>query len=180
MKNLGLALGLTLTMLFSPSMFAEDFIAEDSSEHSLAEKPADPVSELRNQDSAFALLTEAFRQLQSYLIESDYDARIEAAKSLKDPVARRKVTALAQQERELRLKKLYGQLDRMNTTYDYARQEDERVAGVTVSKNVDTVAAAHKLKDFVIISPDAFDSPAAVAPKALPASIVLLDTTPVR
>lgn len=161
MKFKGFALGYALTALFCVSTFASEITSEDS-----AEPKADPIAELRHQDSAFSILIEAYRQLQSYLIQSDYDTRLKAAGELTDLKTRRRVTVLATQERDLRMKKLYGQLDNLTTAYDYARQRDERAAGVETPSAVDTTAAAERLKDFVVITPDA---------GAMPARTVFLD-----
>jgi hypothetical protein len=178
MKILGLALGLTLVlMLFSPTK-AADFTDEDFRGEPETEKRADPVSELRNRDSAFSLLMEAFRQLQSQLIQTDYESRLRAAAQLDNLKTRRQVIVLAKQERDLRLKKLYGQLETLNTTYDYSREIDQREAHVIVPKNVDTVAAANKLKNFVVITPAAAGLPSSAREKTIPASYVLAADAP--
>ena len=87
-------------------------------------KPYDLVSELRNQDSVFSILIEAFRQVQGRVIQTDYEARIKAANALDDLKTRRRVVALANQERDLRVKKLYHQLGSLCTTYDTTRHDD--------------------------------------------------------
>ena len=178
MKRLGLALGLTLTLLLGAPSNGADFTDEDFGGEPQSEKRADPVSELRNRDSAFSLLIEAFRQLQARLIQSDYEARLRAAASLDNLKTRRKVVVLAKQERDLRLKKLYGQLATLNTAYDYSRDIDEREARVVVPKNVDTVAAAAKLKDFVVLTPASVGLPSSSAEKTIPASFVLAADAP--
>ena len=124
---------------------------------SAQEKKPDVVGELRNQDAAFSLLIEAYQQVQNGLIQSDYDARLQAAAKLTDVEQRRRVIALARQERDLRVQKLSGQLGNLSTTYDYARQRDEREAGIAVPSNVDTRAAAVKLRDFLVIACISFD-----------------------
>jgi hypothetical protein len=180
MKNLGLALGLTLTLLLCLRSNGADFTDEDFSGEPQSEKRADPVSELRNRDSAFSLLIEAFRQLQSRLIQTDYEARLRAAAQLDNLKTRRQVVVLAKQERDLRLKKLYGQVATLNTTYDYSRKVDEREAHVVVPSNVDTAAAARKLKDFVVITPASAGLPDSNDGKTIPASVVLADGAPTR
>ena len=94
---------------------------------------------------------------------------------LSDLKTRRRVTVLAKQERDLRMKKLYGQLGNLATTYDYTRQRDEREAGVHVPNAIDTAAAAEKLKDFVVIAPAMGDSISSGRLQVMPASTVLLD-----
>ncbi len=180
MKNKGLALGSALAVaLICTASYAGNLNSSDEPTGSAAtEQKTDPVSELRNQDGAFSILIEAYRQLQSHLIQSDYQARLEAADHLADVKVRRQVIVLARQERDLRLQKLYGQLTNMSTTYDYSRQRDEREAGVDVPSHVDTAAAAEKLKDFVVLTP-AGDSRADIGSvKSIPATTVLLDTRP--
>jgi len=124
---------------------------------SAQEKNPDVVGELRNQDAAFSLLIEAYQQVQNGLIQSDYNARLQAAAKLTDMEQRRRVIALARQERDLRVQKLTGQLGNLSTTYDYARQRDEREAGIAVPSNVDPRAAAAKLRDFLVIARISFD-----------------------
>lgn len=108
----------------------------------------DVTVELRNQDAALSLLLEAFRQIQSSVIQSDYDSRIRAADSLKEMQVRHTVAILADLERYLRNRKLGKQVRNLLTAYEYARTIDERQAGVTVPSAVDLEAAANKLKEF--------------------------------
>jgi len=122
--------------------------------------PVDPASspnvavELQNQDAALSLLLEAFRQVQSSLIESDYDSEVRAASSLTEVEARRTVLFLADLERYLRSRKLGKQVGNLLTAYDYARKMDESGAGVTVPSMIDLRAAASKLKDFRLVTND--------------------------
>ena len=83
--------------------------------------------------------------------------------------ARAQASALAKQERELRINKLCVQLGNMAIAYDHARQNDELREGVTVPHEVNTDAAADALKDFVVITP---------AGPAIPAETVLRDRRP--
>ena len=80
----------------------------------------DPVCEIQAQDSAFALLIEAYRQFQSRQIQVDYESRLRAAAGLgaqadslvigttlnSTRTLRAWVEALAEKERELRLEQL--------------------------------------------------------------------------
>jgi hypothetical protein len=111
----------------------------------------DAAREFRNQDAALSLLLEAFRQIQSSVIESDYDSRIRAANSLRDMQVRDTVAILADFERYLRCRKLGKQVQSLLRAYEYARKDDEREAGVTVPSAVDLEAAATKLKSFRVI-----------------------------
>jgi uncharacterized protein YdcH (DUF465 family) len=165
---------LTIAILSVSSLRADsiDTAADLSSD---SPKFRHPVSELRNQDSAFALLIESYRQIQARLIQNDYEDRARAAATIGSLKDRRRVLVLAKQERDLRLEKLLAQLGAMSTNYDYARQIDEREAGVVVPKNVDTVQAAHRLKQFVVITPDSVEQASA---KTIPASNYLLSELP--
>jgi len=123
------------------------------------EKTPDVVRELRNQDAAFSLLIRAYRQVikayqqvQNGLIQSDYDVRLQAAAKLTGAEQPRRVIALARQESDLHVQKLSAQLGNLSTTYDYARQRDEREAGISVPSNVDPKTAAATLLDFVVIA----------------------------
>jgi hypothetical protein len=179
MNNKGLALGLTLTMVVCPLSFSAETQGETlATQPVAASKPADPVSELRNQDSAFSILIEAFRQVQGRIIQNDYEARIRAANALESLKTRRRVVELANQERELRVHKLYHQIGNLNQTYDNTRHDDERVANVDVPVHIDTVHAAKTLMDYVFIAPATDEKSGEIKTKTIPASNYLLDKLP--
>lgn len=182
MKNKGLALGLTLTMLVSPFGFTAETGSESAAPQPAANsKSADPISELRNQDEIFSLLIEAFRQVQGRVVQNDYETRIKAANKLTDSAARRNVVALANQERELRLQKMYHQIGNLNLTYDHTRADDLRVASVSASDapvHIDTKRAAKTLMDFVFIAPAGKDASGEYKTKTVPARDYLLDKVP--
>ena len=141
-------------------------------------KPSDLVAELRNQDSVFSILIEAFRQIQGRVIQTDYEARIKAANALDDLKTRRRVVVLANQERDLRVKKLYHQLGNLCATYDTTRHDDERVVNVEVPVNIDTGHAAKTLMDYVFIAPAASDKSGEKKVQSIPASHYLFDVLP--
>jgi len=178
MKIKGLALGLTLTMLVCTPSFSAVTKYEDALQPVAQSKSANPVSELRNQDSAFSLLIEAFRQVQGRFIQNDYEARIKAANALDDLKMRRRVVVLAKQERELRVQKLYHEIGNLDLTYDHTRRDDERAAGVEVPVHIDTGHAAKTLMDYVFIAPAASDESGEIKTKTVPASNYLLDKMP--
>src|SRR5437868_3325489 len=62
--------------------------------------PARATPEPQNDDAAFALLIEAYRQTQTALIERDYQSRVRASRLAEDPALRRHVLELARQERD--------------------------------------------------------------------------------
>ncbi len=159
-----------LALAVSAPLFAEITVETDGGPFPVA---ADPVAELRTGDDAFALLIECFRQLQTSLIEADYDHRLAAAARLTDPVQQQAVRELSAQERELRLEKLDTQLGHMLTAYTHSRRLTEREANVTVPQNVDTVAAARKLEDFVAIIPVVKPQEEIVVTRIVPAHLVL-------
>jgi len=113
--------------------------------------PAGAASQFENQDAAFSLLIEAFGEVQGSLIESDYQARLAAARSSGDPAVRRHAGDLARQERDLRLGKLKRQIAEMAIAYHYSRRTDESDAGARAREQVDPAAAARKLREFVIV-----------------------------
>ena len=178
MKIKGLALGLTLTMLVCTPSSSAETKDEDSLQPVAQSRFANPVSELRNQDSAFSLLIEAFRQVQGRIIQNDYEARIKAANALDDLKTRRRVVVLAKQERELRVQKLYHEIGNLNRTYDHTRRDDERAAGVEVPAHIDTAHAAKTLMDYVFIAPAANDESGEFKTKTIPAGNYLLDKMP--
>ena len=133
------------------------------------------VSELRNQDSVFYILIEAFRQLQGRVIQTNYENRIKAANALDDPKTRRDVIISANEERDLPVKKLYHQLGNLCATYYTTRHDDERVANVEVPANIDYTHAAKTLMDYVFIAPAPSDKSDETKTQAIPASNYLLD-----
>jgi hypothetical protein len=178
MKHKGLALWVTLSVLICPFSFSAETKDEAPAQPIAQNNPADPISELRNQDSVFSILIEAFRQIQGRVIQTDYEARIKAANALDDLKTRRRVIVLANQERDLRVKKLYHQLGNLCTTYDTTRRDDERVANVEVPVNIDTTHAAKTLMDYVFIAPAADDKSGEKKTQTIPASNYLLDRLP--
>jgi len=178
MKIKGFALGLTLTMLVCMPSFAAETKDEDALQPAAQSKSGNSVSELRNQDSVFSILIEAFRQVQGRVIQTDYEARIKAANALDDLKTRRRVVVLARQERELRVQKLYHEIGNLNLSYDHTRRDDERAAGVEVPVHIDTGHAAKTLMDYVFIAPAANDESGEFKTKTVPASNYLLDKMP--
>lgn len=177
MKHKGLALGLTLTMLLCPLYSSAD-TDQAAVQPAGQSKSANPVAELRNQDGAFSLLIEAFRQVQGRVIQNDYEARIQAANALDDLKTRRRVVVLANQERDLRVQKLYHQIGNLNLTYENTRRDDERAAGVDVPVHIDTAHAAKTLMDYVFIAPVANEKSGEIKTRTIPASNYLLDKLP--
>ena len=178
MKHKGLALWVTLSVLICPLSFSAETTDETVNQPAAQNAPTDAVSELRNQDSVFSILIEAFRQVQGRVIQTDYEARIKAANALDDLKLRRRVVVLANQERDLRVKKLYHQLGNLCATYDTTRHDDERVANVEVPVNIDTGHAAKTLMDYVFIAPAPSDKSGEKKTQTIPASNYLLDKLP--
>jgi len=178
MKHKGLALWLTLSVLICPFSFSAETTEDAALPQATPSKPPDLLSELRNQDSVFSILIEAFRQVQGRVIQTDYEALIKAANALDDLKTRRRIVVLANQERDLRVKKLYHQLGNLCTTYDTTRRDDEHLANVKVPVNIDTGHAAKTLMDYVFIAPAADDKTGEKKTQTIPASAYLLDTLP--
>jgi hypothetical protein len=178
MKIKGLALGLTLTMLVCTPSFSAETRDEGSLQSVAQSKSANLVSELRNQDGAFSLLIEAFRQVQGRIIQNDYEARVNAANALDDLKTRRRVVVMAKEERDLRVQKLYHEIGNLNLTYDHTRRDDERAAGVEVPVHIDTAHAAKTLMDYVFIAPAANEESGEFKTKTVPAGNYLLDKMP--
>lgn len=110
---------------------------------------ANLVNELRNQDMAFALLTETYASVQRATFAADYDSRLKAAQRLADEPARKRVAQLAETERFLREQQLASQLQRMGTAYNFARRRDEERLGVTIAVNVDPHAVNRRLNELL-------------------------------
>lgn len=124
-----------------------------------AAQPIDPIQGLRNQDAAFSLVLEAFREVQGSMIRSDYDTRTRAAERLRDSQKRQAVVWMSDLERHLRQQKLAVQVERLRTTYAYARRHDEQTAGINVPNAVNLDTAAAKLREFVVLSPARLEAP---------------------
>ena len=178
MKHKGLALWLMLSVLICPFSFSAETKDQAAPRPVPQNNPTDAVSELRNQDSVFSILIEAFRQVQGRVIQTDYEARIKAANALDDLKTQRRVVVLANQERDLRVKKLYHQIGNLCGTYDTTHHDDELVAGVEVPVNIDTAHAAKTLMDYVFIAPVANDKPGEKKTQTIPATNYLLDKLP--
>jgi hypothetical protein len=178
MKHKGLALSVTLSVLICPFSFSAEINDEAAPQPVTQNNPTDTVAELRNQDSVFSILIEAFRQVQGRVIQTDYEVRITAANALNDLKTRRRVVELANEERDLRVKKLYHQIGNLCATYDTTRHDDERVANVEVPVNIDTGHAAKTLMDYVFIAPAPSDNSGEKKTQTIPASNYLLDKLP--
>ena len=150
----------------------------------------DPVCELRAQDSAFALLIEAYREFQSRQIELDYEARLRAAAGLgKDAdslvidttlnstrTLRAWIEVLAEKERELRLQQLQTRVANFTTAYHCARKDDELAVEQPVAIKPGPEAAARQLRT---LRPLALGSPIRANFRTLtstPAADIFLDS----
>ncbi len=177
MKAKALALGLVLSMMVSLQSFAAESTAP--SQPVAQTVRGDPISELRNQDAAFSLLIEAFRQIQGRIIQTDYETRIKVANALSDLKSRRYVFHLARKERDLRMAKVYHQIGNLNLTYDKTRRDDERAVAVAdVPAHIDTGTAAKTLMDFVFVAPAPPDKTSDIKTVSVPAKDYLLDKMP--
>ena len=138
-----------------------------------AAPPASPVAVVRNHDAAFSLLIESFQQLQTAMIESDYQERLVMSEAVTDENARARVLKLAGQERDLRLAKLARQLQQMLASYDVARGDYQKQAGVVVPNSVNTDQAAAQLKQFVAFVPESAPKKVWVASRIVPSQTVV-------
>ena len=129
-------------------------LAADLPAKKLSKPRADAVTQLKMEDSVFALLIEAYHQRQTAVIEQDYQARLKAAEMIGDIEERIKVEKLARQERELRLQRLAAQSATFSSAYDVSHQNVEQTKGISVPSNVNTNIAAEQLRDFVTITPN--------------------------
>jgi hypothetical protein len=178
MKHKGVALGLTLTMLVCTSSFSAECKDAPVVRPAVQIESAGPFSELQNQDTAFSILIEAFRQIQGRIIQNDYEACITAANALSDLETHRSVVELAKQERELREAKLDHQIGNLNLAYDQTRRDDAQAAvAVDVRVPSDTGHAAKTLMDDVFIAPSAPDKDGEIKTTTVPIKDYLLDKT---
>lgn len=136
------------------------------------------VSEVRNHNSAFSLLLEAYRQFQNKLIQADYSNRLSAATCLADVTIRKEAVAMIRRERDLRIRRLAAQLVFFSATYDHSRQFDKQEDDNPSVAGMDRKAAARELQNFVIITPALGGSQGANSFQTLPSPAVLLNQRP--
>ena len=172
-------------------------LADDATEKARRNNPTsgcDSVCQLKNQDMAFALLIETFRQFRSCQIETDFQTRLRGADKVgsggagdgwviesTSPVMlklREYIKFLAGQERELRMGQIQTQVVNFENAYRCLRRVDEQTIGVKVPSAVDRQAASQKLKEYVIIAEGPVAAVKPVQPKALSAQFVLYDAEP--
>jgi hypothetical protein len=177
MKHRVLALGLTLTMLTCTPSFSADCKDEPALRPG-AQTESGPISKLQNQDTAFSILIEAFRQIQGRIIQNDYEACITTANARCDLKTHRIVVKLAEQERELRVEKLDYQIVNLDLAYEHTRRDDAHAVAVDVPVHIDAVHAAKSLMDDVFIAPTAPDKDGKVETTTVPARDYLLGRTP--
>jgi hypothetical protein len=170
-----LKLGLTLTILVCTMSLSVESKGGCAPQPAVQTNPADPMSELQNQDTAFSLLIEGFREVQGRIIQNDYQARIKAANALDDLKTRRRVVKLAKEERQLRIEKLYHQIGNLTLTYRRAQDDDSQAVAVDVPVHVDTGHAATTLTHYVFIAPAALDKDGEIKTTTVPAMNYLLD-----
>src|SRR5690349_21674944 len=89
-----LKLGLAMTMLVCTTWVSAESKDGAAQQSTFQTNSVDPIIELQNQDTAFSLLLEAFREIQGRIIQNDYEARIKAANALADLETRRRVVEL--------------------------------------------------------------------------------------
>jgi hypothetical protein len=178
MRHKGPALGLTLTMFVCTSSFSAECKDAPALRPAVQINTAGPISELQNQDAAFSIVIEAFRQIQGRIIQNDYEACITAANALSDAKTRRSIVELAKQERGLRVAKLNHQIGNLSLTYEHTRRDDAHVMAVDVPVPIDTGQAAKTLMDYDFIAPTAPDKEGEIKTMAVPVRDYLLDRTP--
>ncbi|MCG3147360.1 MAG: hypothetical protein PCFJNLEI_00799 [Verrucomicrobiae bacterium] len=114
------------------------------------------VTQLRNQDNAFALMMESYRQIQLLMIESDLDKRIQLAKTIVEPKERDRILDLAQQEYDQRIAKLQQTLKSFDGAYDTTRQDLQKKTGGVIVTKTSPEDAQEQLRRFRVFSPKEF------------------------
>jgi hypothetical protein len=148
------------------------------------------VRTLQNQDKAFALTIEAFRQYRVFQIEMEYERRLHAIEGIgKETSAlilrdtsqglqtlNEWLVGLAKYDRDMHFEKLEAQVQNLRAAYDCARQYDERELGVSVPANINTEAASEELKKFTATLVGAPLDKRAVSLPPIPAKALLYDS----
>jgi hypothetical protein len=165
-------------MLVCTSSFSVDCKGNSAPRPEAQTEPTNPISELKNQDAAFSIVIEAFRQIQGRIIQYDYEACITAANALSDLKTHRIVVELAKQERELRVAKLDHQIGNLTRAYDHTRRDNAHAVAVDIPVHIDTGQAAKTLMNYVFIAPMASDKDGEVRTTTVPVGDYWLDRTP--
>jgi hypothetical protein len=116
------------------------------------------VAEVRSSDNAFSLMIESYRQIQTMMIDSDYDRRVAIVNTIKDPQEHDRILSIANQEHAQRMKKLQDTLATFNTAYGDTRKESERKAGGAIASVATAESADEQLHHFVPFTPQQFKS----------------------
>jgi hypothetical protein len=127
------------------------------------------VAQLRSQDNAFALMMEAYRQIQSLMIEADYDKQVKLAQAIPNPADRDRVLKLIQQDYDDRLAKLEETLKNFGGAYDTTRQELQVQAGQQLVSQTSPEEAHQQLRRFRVFTPKDFrleNQPSPLVPAA--------------
>ena len=123
------------------------------------------VRALRNQDRAFSLLVEAFREVRCQQIRSECDTRLRAAAAVGELksglVIETKLRSLEMLQALLLrvgehecaggMQQVATQVDRMQVAYECARRLDVEELGAPVDSAVDLRGAAKQLDQYVVI-----------------------------
>lgn len=163
--RLMVVLGLCLScVLIVPSIFANTTFVGSSARIRSA-------GELKNQDMAFALLLEVYREYEGSRIQGQYEYRLAAVSSLRQkPTAirylnvdgvviedrspammalRALVQSLVEQERNLEVRGLETRVQNFDAVYRTVRRYDEMQLGQTVPCRIDGDVAADQLRGLV-------------------------------
>jgi len=152
----------------------------------------DSVCELQAQDSAFALLIEAYRQFQTRQIQLDYERQLKAVSNLSREgdslviatklnstgTLRACTQALAQKERDLRLEQLQTRVANFSTAYQSIRKDDEQAVGQPVANTVDPSSTSRELKTLRVLALGSASTAGYQTVVSRPATDLFLDAVP--
>ncbi|MEI6084601.1 MAG: hypothetical protein WCS70_09900 [Verrucomicrobiota bacterium] len=101
-------------------------------------------------------MMESYRQMQVIMIESDYDKRVQLAKSITNPKERDRVLLMAQQEHDMRITKLQQTVKGFDSAYDTTSKDMQRRTGGEIVTKITPQEASEQLRHFRAFTPKEF------------------------
>lgn len=155
MKTKGLlAIVAILTGAFSVSQGADS--GSTTTAKPVSNVKSNIVAEVRGADNAFSLMMESYRQIQTLMIDADYERRVAIVDTIKDEKEHDRILSIVNQEHEQRLEKLKETVAGLGSAYGTTRKESERKVGGEIASVTSPQAAEEQLRQFVPFTPAEF------------------------
>ncbi len=112
------------------------------------------AEQMRKDDAMFELLIESYLQLETGLIEAEYQHQLQVADAITDFEKRHRLMKLSRKTRDLRLARLAEKIGQMIQGYELARVHGTGGTGAVVPIKSDRAAAQARLKSLKAFYPD--------------------------